>query len=42
MPLQIYLVLRGTKFAELAGMAKVGCPVSKLFNTKITLEATLL
>ena len=30
------------KFAELLGMAKVGCPVSKLFNTKITLEATLL
>jgi osmotically inducible protein OsmC len=30
------------KFAELVGMAKVGCPVSKLFNTKITLEATLL
>jgi osmotically inducible protein OsmC len=30
------------KFAELVGMAKVGCPVSKLFSTKITLEATLL
>ena len=30
------------KFAELAGMAKAGCPVSKLLNTKITLEATLL
>jgi osmotically inducible protein OsmC len=30
------------KFAELVGMAKVGCPLSKLFNTKITLEATLL
>jgi len=30
------------KFAELADMAKAGCPVSKLFNTKITLEATLL
>ena len=29
-------------FAKLAGMAKVNCPVSKLFNTKITLEATLL
>ena len=29
-------------FAKLAGMAKVSCPVSKLFNTKITLEATLL
>src|SRR6266851_278854 len=23
-------------FAKLAGMAKAGCPVSKLFNTKIT------
>jgi osmotically inducible protein OsmC len=30
------------KFQELAGMAKAGCPVSKLFNTKITLEAKLL
>ncbi len=30
------------KFQELAGMAKAGCPVSKLLNTKITLEATLL
>jgi osmotically inducible protein OsmC len=30
------------KFAELAGMAKAGCPVSKLLNAKITLEATLL
>jgi lipoyl-dependent peroxiredoxin len=30
------------KFTELAAMAKVGCPVSKLFNTRITLEATLL
>jgi osmotically inducible protein OsmC len=29
-------------FAKLAGMAKVSCPVSKLLNTKITLEATLL
>jgi osmotically inducible protein OsmC len=29
-------------FVKLAGMAKVSCPVSKLFNTKITLEATLL
>ena len=29
-------------FAKLAGMAKLNCPVSKLFNTKITLEATLL
>ena len=29
-------------FAKLAGIAKVSCPVSKLFNAKITLEATLL
>jgi osmotically inducible protein OsmC len=31
-----------TKFAELVGMAKAGCPVSRLLNAKITLEATLL
>jgi osmotically inducible protein OsmC len=30
------------KFQELALMAKAGCPVSKLFNTKITLDAKLL
>src|SRR5579871_5698254 len=30
-----------TKFEELAGKAKAGCPVSKLLNTKITLDATL-
>src|SRR3981189_3188565 len=30
------------KFEELAGMAKAGRPVSKLLNTKITLDATLL
>jgi osmotically inducible protein OsmC len=30
------------KFDELVGMAKAGCPVSKLLNAKITLEATLL
>jgi osmotically inducible protein OsmC len=30
------------KFAELVGMAKMGCPVSTLLNTKITLQATLL
>jgi osmotically inducible protein OsmC len=29
------------KFEELADKAKAGCPVSKLLNTKITLEATL-
>src|SRR6202034_2284357 len=30
------------KFEELAGLAKAGCPVSKLLNTRITLETTLL
>ena len=30
------------KFEELAAMAKAGCPVSKLLNTKITLDTTLL
>jgi osmotically inducible protein OsmC len=30
------------KFVELAAIAKANCPVSKLLNTKITLEATLL
>lgn len=29
------------KFEELAGKAKTGCPVSKLLNTEITLDATL-
>lgn len=29
------------QFVELANKAKVGCPVSKLFNTQITLDATL-
>jgi osmotically inducible protein OsmC len=29
------------KFTELAGKAKAGCPVSKLLNTKITLDAAL-
>jgi lipoyl-dependent peroxiredoxin len=29
-------------FERLAGMAKAGCPVSKLFKTEITLEATLV
>ena len=29
------------KFQELAGKAKAGCPVSKLLNTKISLDATL-
>lgn len=31
-----------TKFAELAGKAKAGCPVSKLLNAKITLDAALV
>lgn len=30
------------KFQELAAKAKAGCPVSKLLNTNITLDATLL
>lgn len=30
------------KFDELAGKAKVGCPVSKLLNTEITLDASLV
>ena len=29
------------KFQELAGQAKAGCPVSKLLNADITLDATL-
>ena len=29
------------QFQDLAAKAKAGCPVSKLLNTKITLEATL-
>tara|TARA_R100001163_G_C4939796_1_gene112154 strand:+ start:173 stop:601 length:429 start_codon:yes stop_codon:yes gene_type:complete len=29
------------KVEELAGMAKAGCPVSKLFNAEITLEVTV-
>jgi lipoyl-dependent peroxiredoxin len=31
-----------TKFAELAAKAKAGCPVSKLLNAKITLDAALV
>lgn len=30
------------KLEELAGMAKAGCPVSKLFNADITLDVTLI
>jgi osmotically inducible protein OsmC len=29
------------KFDELAGAAEKGCPISKLFNAEITLDATL-
>ena len=29
-------------FEKLTGMAKAGCPVSKLFKTEITLDATLV
>ena len=29
------------KFQELAGKAKVGCPISKVLNTKITMNAKL-
>jgi lipoyl-dependent peroxiredoxin len=44
----IHLTLNGkvpgtdqAKFEELAGKAKANCPVSKLFNTNISLTATL-
>jgi osmotically inducible protein OsmC len=30
------------KFTELAGMAKAGCPVSKLLKTEISLDASLV
>jgi len=30
------------KFAELTGMAKAGCPVSKVLKTEISLDATLV
>jgi osmotically inducible protein OsmC len=30
------------RLEKLAGMAKAGCPVSKLFNAEITLDATLV
>ena len=29
------------KFAEIAGKAKAGCPISRLLNAKVTLAATL-
>jgi len=31
-----------SQFESLANKAKAGCPVSKLLNTKITMEATLI
>src|SRR4030081_1297814 len=44
----VHLTLKGkvpgtdqAKFEELAGKAKAGCPVSKLVNAKITLDAAL-
>jgi osmotically inducible protein OsmC len=44
----VHLSLKGkvpgtdqAKFEELADKAKAGCPVSKLFNTKITLDVKL-
>jgi osmotically inducible protein OsmC len=30
------------KLGELAAKAKAGCPVSKLLNAKITMDATLV
>ena len=45
---QVHLSLKGkvpgatqAQFEELANKAKAGCPVSKLFNTKITLDVKL-
>jgi lipoyl-dependent peroxiredoxin len=45
----VHLTLRGkvpgadqAKFRELAEKAKAGCPVSKLLNAKITLDAVLV
>jgi lipoyl-dependent peroxiredoxin len=44
-----HLVLKGKvpgitkeKFLEIAGQAKAGCPISKLLNATITLDATLV
>jgi osmotically inducible protein OsmC len=44
----VHLTLKGkvpgadnAKFQELAALAKAGCPVSKLLNTKISLDAVL-
>ena len=44
-PFQLVAKIPGAdkaKFVELVDMAKAGCPVSRLLNAKITLEATLL
>jgi lipoyl-dependent peroxiredoxin len=30
-----------SQFAQIADRAKLGCPVSKLLNAKITMDATL-
>jgi osmotically inducible protein OsmC len=45
----VHLTLKATipgtdqaTFAQIAAKAKAGCPVSKLLNTKITLDATLV
>lgn len=45
----VHLTLKGTvpgadqaKFQELAAKAKAGCPVSKLFKTTISLDASLV
>ena len=45
----VHLVLKAkipgadqAKFEELTAKAKAGCPVSKLLNAQITLDATLL
>jgi osmotically inducible protein OsmC len=45
----VHLSLKGkvpgasaAKFQELAEKAKAGCPVSKLLNTKITLDVNLV
>jgi osmotically inducible protein OsmC len=34
--------ISAAKFTELTGMAKAGCPVSKLLKTEITLDASLV
>ena len=46
---KIHLTLKGkvpgaddAKFQEFAAKAKAGCPVSKLFNAEISLDATLV